>query len=66
MTLNVGIIDRVLRVIIGVALLAFAVLSTHPYAPFGWIGVAPLVTAAFGTCPLYTLLGISSCPAKQA
>lgn len=66
MTKNVGNIDRVIRVLIGVALLAFALFSGHAYAWIGWIGVIPLLTAAVGTCPLYSLLGVSTCPAAKA
>jgi hypothetical protein len=66
MTQNVGSIDRIVRVIIGLALLAFAVFSGSAYAWIGWIGVVPLLTAAFSTCPLYSILGLSTCPVKRA
>jgi hypothetical protein len=66
MTTNVGSIDRVLRVIVGLALLAFAFMSASPYAWLGYIGVVPLLTAAIGSCPLYSLLGLSTCPVKRA
>lgn len=66
MNKNVGLIDRVLRVLIGLALLWFAVFSGHPYAWLGYIGIMPILTALMSTCPLYTVLGISSCPAKKA
>ncbi len=66
MTKNMGSIDRVLRVILGLALLAFAFLSGSPYAWVGYIGVVPLLTAALGSCPLYSILGLSTCPAKRA
>ena len=66
MTKNVGSIDRVLRVILGVALLAFAFLSGHQYAWIGYLGVVPLLTAALGNCPLYSILGLSTCPVKRA
>jgi hypothetical protein len=66
MTLNIGTADRVLRIIIGLALVAFAWWSTAPYAWLGYIGVVPLLTAAFGTCPAYSLLGINTCPARKA
>jgi len=63
MTPNVGGIDRVLRVILGVALVALAVTGT--IGPWGWIGLVPLATAALGFCPLYTVLGFSTCPMKK-
>lgn len=63
MTPNVGGIDRVLRVILGVVLVALAVMGT--IGPWGWIGLVPLATAALGVCPLYTVLGFSTCPMKK-
>lgn len=57
---NVGQLDRILRVIAGIALIALVFVG--PQTPWGWVGVVPLVTGLFGTCPLYTLLGIRTCP----
>jgi hypothetical protein len=62
MKTNVGNIDRILRIVIGVALLAL--MFTGTIGVWGWIGVVPLLTAAFGFCPLYTVLGFSTCPLK--
>ena len=60
-------IDRVLRVIIGAALLWYALFAAQTgYNWIGWIGVVPLVTALVGVCPLYSILGVSTCPAKRA
>lgn len=67
MTTNIGTIDRILRVIAGVALIAFALGYLFPATGWnwiGWIGVIPILTAVFGTCPAYTMLGMSTCPAK--
>lgn len=61
---NVGNIDRVLRVVLGIVLIGLTLLGT--IGAWGWIGVVPLVTAALGSCPAYTLLGISTCPMKKA
>jgi hypothetical protein len=64
MSSNVGMIDRILRVILGVALIAYAIPFGFPNTGWnwvGWIGVIPLVTAALGICPAYSLLGISTC-----
>ncbi len=64
---NVGGIDRILRVVLGVALIALTLTGT--IGLWGWIGVVPLLTAAVGFCPAYTLLGFSSCrvsPGKNA
>lgn len=67
MTMNIGLVDRVLRVIIGVALLWYALFAAPSgYNWIGWIGVIPLATAAVGWCPLYSVLGVSTCPAKKA
>jgi Protein of unknown function (DUF2892) len=67
MNTNVGTIDRVLRVVIGVALLWYALLAAPSgYNWIGWIGVVPLITALVGVCPLYSILGLSTCPAKRA
>ena len=66
---NVGVIDRALRIVVGLALIAFAlgyVAPGSPYAMLGWIGVVPLLTGALGSCPLYSLIGLSTCPAKAA
>lgn len=60
---NVGGIDRVLRIILGVVLIALAV--TGKLVPWGWIGVVPLLTGLFGTCPLYSLIGLSTCPLRK-
>lgn len=67
MSTNVGTIDRVIRVIIGAALLWYALLApASGYNWIGWIGIIPLVTALVGVCPLYSILGVSTCPAKRA
>jgi uncharacterized membrane protein YfcA len=60
---NVGTIDRILRVILGIALIAMTLTGT--IGIWGWIGVVPLLTAALGSCPLYTVLGLNTCPMKK-
>lgn len=60
MTANVGGIDRVLRAVLGVVLIALVFVG--PQTPWGWIGVVPLLTALVRFCPLYPLLGVSTCP----
>ncbi|KIZ40638.1 MULTISPECIES: DUF2892 domain-containing protein [Rhodopseudomonas] len=62
MTTNVGMIDRVLRAIVGIGLIYWALTGGPIWA---WVGVVPLLTAAVGFCPAYTLFGIKTCPAKQ-
>ena len=63
MTRNEGNIDRALRIIVGLALLA--IVFVGPQTPWGWIGLVPLVTGLVGICPLYSALGINTCPMKK-
>jgi hypothetical protein len=63
MTINVGTVDRILRVIVGLVLIAFALGYIWPGTGWnwiGWIGVVPILTAVFSTCPAYTVLGLST------
>ena len=55
MRFNVGGIDRVLRIIVGIALIALVFVG--PMTPWGWIGIVPLATGLIGWCPPYALLG---------
>ena len=55
-------VERVARVGLGVALIAMAAMGT--IGVWGYIGVVPLLTGALGSCPLYTLFGLSTCPVK--
>lgn len=61
---NVHNVERAIRVVLGLGLIALVFLG--PKTPFGWLGVIPLVTALVGSCPLYTVLGFSTCPAKTS
>ena len=64
---NVGSLDRILRIVAGVVLLSlFFLYPDASWRYFALIGIVPLLTALLGTCPLYTILGISSCPVKRA
>ena len=63
MKANVGTIDRVLRIVAGLVLIALAATGTVGW--WGWLGVVPLDTGLFRFCPAYTLLGITTCPMKQ-
>ncbi len=62
MKFNVGGIDRVLRIVVGLALVGWALMGGPVWA---WIGVVPLATGVVGFCPLYPLLGFSTCPIKK-
>lgn len=57
-------IERVLRALVGLALLSLVFVG--PKTKWGWIGLLPLLTGVTGLCPLYTMLGISTCPKKSA
>lgn len=54
--INEGTADRVLRVVIGIAILSLAFVG--PKTPWAYLGAIPLITGLVGWCPLYTLLGI--------
>ncbi len=60
---NVGGIDRILRAVLGLVLIALA--ATGTIGLWGWIGVVLVATAAISFCPLYPLLGINTCPLKK-
>ncbi len=59
---NVGGIDRGLRIVVGLALIA--VVFVGPQTPWGWVGVVPIVTGLFRYCPFYPLLGLNTCPTE--
>jgi hypothetical protein len=63
MTVNVGTIDRIARIVLGIALIAFALGYIAPGTGWnwlGWIGVLPILTALIGNCPAYSVLGCST------
>ena len=63
---NVGSVDRIIRIVLGLALLG--AFFMFPESSWRWaflIGIVPLVTALMGSCPIYSVLGLSSCPAKR-
>ncbi len=59
MKTNEGSVDRGLRVVAGLALIALA--ATGTVGAWGWIGVVPLLTGAVGFCPMYKVLGMNTC-----
>lgn len=61
---NEGTLDRGLRIFVGLVLLALAFVG--PKTPWGYVGLLPLLTGLFGFCPLYQVLGISTCPRTEA
>jgi hypothetical protein len=60
---NEGTIDRVLRVILGLVLLSLVFVG--PQTAWGWVGIIPLATGLIGSCPVYTILGLRTCPIKN-
>lgn len=60
---NENVIDRILRIVVGVGLLAVAFVG--PKTPWGYLGILPLLTGVAGFCPGYRLFGISSCPKDE-
>lgn len=57
---NEGTIDRAVRIVLGLGLLSLAFIG--PQSPLGYIGLVPLLTGLIGFCPLYKLVGLSTCP----
>ena len=62
MKANVGGIDKIVRILAGIALIAWALMGGPVWA---WIGVVPVATGLLGWCPAYTLLGMNTCPVKK-
>ncbi len=60
---NEGMVDRVIRVVVGLVLLALV--FTGPHTPWGWVGILPLITGLIGFCPAYSLLGLRTCPIRK-
>jgi hypothetical protein len=60
---NVGGIDRVIRIVVGIALIGATLAGA--IGVWGWIGIVPLATGIFGMCPAYKLLGLNTCPLKK-
>ena len=59
---NVGGIDRMLRILVGLALISLVFVG--PKTIWGWVGLVPLLTGIFKFCPAYKLLGLNTCPTK--
>jgi len=68
MVANVGTVDEIARVVVELALTAYAIplgFSSTGWNWVGWIGVLPLATAVFRFCPPYSLIGVSTCRAQR-
>lgn len=60
---NVGGIDRIARILLGIVLIGLA--ATGTVGAWGWIGIVPLATGLMRFCPLYSMLGMNTCPMQQ-
>ncbi|MBP7914663.1 MAG: DUF2892 domain-containing protein [Vitreoscilla sp.] len=63
MKANVGGIDRIARIALGIVLIALTLMGT--IGPWGWLGVVLVATGVIRFCPLYPLLGLSTCPLQK-
>jgi hypothetical protein len=63
MQLNEGALDRIIRVIVGLAIISLVFIG--PKTPWAWLGLVPLLTGVVGFCPAYALFGLRTCPARQ-
>ncbi len=64
MKVNVGNVDRIVRIAVGLALIGLAIAGT--IGPWGYIGIVPLFTGFMRVCPAYSLLGINTCPSGKS
>lgn len=65
MKINVGKIDRLIRIVLGLVLLSLPLWLDSPWRWLGLIGLMPLFTGLSGRCPGYGLLGLSTCPMRK-
>jgi hypothetical protein len=68
MVKNIGSTDRIIRIVVGLVLLAYAIplgLPSTGWNWVGWIGIIPLFTALVGNCPAYSILGMSTCKGRK-
>lgn len=66
MKTNVGSTDKIIRIVIGLALLSLLFVLQGGIRFVGLIGIVPLLTAFVGFCPLYTVLGMNTCGVKKS
>jgi len=60
---NEGTVDRTLRVLVGIGLISLVFVG--PQTPWGWVGLLPLITGLIGSCPGYTIFGMSTCGKQE-
>jgi len=63
MKANCGGVDRILRIVVGVALIGATLAGA--IGAWGWIGIVPLATGLVSVCPLYSIIGVNTCAAKK-
>lgn len=63
MRINEGSLDRIVRIVVGLALLSLVFVG--PQTNWGFVGLVPLFTGIVGVCPLYSMLGLNTCPTSQ-
>jgi hypothetical protein len=56
---NIGGVDRILRIVVGLVLIALVFVG--PQTPWGWVGLVPLLTGLVRWCPAYSLIGMDTC-----
>ena len=66
MNINIGVVDKVVRIVVGVGLLSLILVLEGNVRWLGLIGIVPLVTGLIGYCPLYSVLGLSTCSMKPS
>lgn len=60
---NEHVVERVLRVAVGLGITSLAFVG--PKSPWAFLGLVPVLTGVLGSCPLYTVLGIRTCPVRK-
>jgi hypothetical protein len=66
MTANVGSVDRIIRIVLGLAILSLLFLLEGNARWWGLLGLVPLATGLISWCPAYKLLGMNTCGTKPA
>jgi hypothetical protein len=66
MKVNVGVVDKVARIVVGLGLLSLIFVLEGNLRWLGLVGIVPLATGVVGYCPLYSVLGLSTCPANTS
>jgi hypothetical protein len=64
MKVNVGTVDRTIRILAGLLLIGLTLNGT--LGVWGWVGVVPLLTGIFKVCPAYSIFGASTCSLKKS